>query len=333
MKENKNTENTTIDKIDSAILNLQSLEAEFDLVMTQYKQAYLDYISSLQTQQGSLNSSGNVSNTFNIMQGRYWGTSGLKDITVNNIDECKAACAEDAKCTGATFNSSSGYCWLRTGTGIVSVSSNSNEFAIMPSVSQNVNNLKMLNDKLIDLNVKIMNELNSTEPTVLEEDDKKNIKTAQMQEANQKLLVERKNIYDLLDQYDDLNAQYYTNSIQVRQTNANYILWSTLAFIIIVFIIRFFFVPDSTMTDHIKFLVKLIIAVIFIISVTKINTPVGLAFFGIIFIILILRIIFKLNKKFLTSFNSRSGSSSGSGFGSGLGFGSNNNSSYGKNLF
>ena len=57
----------------SAILKLQVLETEFNLVMKQYEQAHMNYIASLQSQ-GALNDS----NKFVSLQGRvFWGTSGL----------------------------------------------------------------------------------------------------------------------------------------------------------------------------------------------------------------------------------------------------------------
>ena len=324
------SDNLRVDKIDSSILNLQSLEAEFDLVMIQYKQAYIDYINLLETKNqngnninGNVNDNSNNNNEFISLQGRrFWGTSGIKDLIVNKEEECKAACAGESKCTGATFNSSSGYCWLRTGNNNISVSNNNNEYAIIPIISQNVNNLKMLNDRLIDLSNKIMDELNKTEPIVLTENEKKDEKINEMENMNQILLDEKQKIYSLLDQYDDLNAQYDINSIYVRQSNATYIVWSVIAIIMISIIIRFAIMPDSKMADHIKFSFLIILFFIFIVCLTKMNNPSAFAIFGLFFIIIIIIVMGKINKG--------SGSGSGSGSTPNFGVGSNNNSYYNK---
>jgi hypothetical protein len=274
-----------IDKMDSSILKLQSLEAEYDLVMTQYRQAYLDYISSLQ----NINTENNGKNReFNTLQGRrFWGTSGIKELIVNSPDECIASCAEDLTCTGASFNLSSGYCWLRKGEGDVTVSSNNDEYALMPSVSQNTSNLKMLNDKLIKLNTEIMNELNSTEPIVFREIETKNEKKTIMENRNEELLKEKAKIIKSMGDYEDLTAQYDSNSIYVRQANAEYIIWTILAVTIIVIIIKMVITPESRGSDHIKFALKIILGFVFLITITKLNNPAGFAIFGLFLIIII----------------------------------------------
>ena len=264
---------------------------------------------------------------FNILpSSRFWGSSGIKDIVVNKIEECQAACAEDAKCTGATFNSSSGYCWLRTGTGDINTSTNPNESAIMPSVSQNVNNLKMLNDKLIQLNMQIMDELNRSEPIVLDEVAHKDEKRAQMEETNQELLEQRKKILEFLDETQDLNVKYDTNSIYANQSNAEYIIWTIIVIIVVSFILRLALFPDSSIRDHVKFFIKIVLFFGLIVSMINMNNPAGMAIFGLLFLFLIVKIMNKIN--------GRDGDSgSGSGYGSGSGSGSGSSYSRGNQMY
>ena len=283
--------NLEVDKVESSILNLETLEAEFDLVMTQYKQAYLDYINSLQTK------TTNNKKEFSVMQGkRFWGTSGIKDIIVNKVEECQAACAEDMKCSGATFNSSSGYCWLRSGSGSVSISNNNNESAIMPTLSQDINNLKELNDRLMELNSKIITELSSREYDVLTEIDNKDIKKADMEQVNARLNEERKQIYELLDQHTDINTQYNENSLYVNQSNASYIIWSVIAIVMIILVVRVTIMPESKLSEHIKFAIIVIIFFIFVVTLTKMYNPTGFLFFGLFFIIIVIVVMSKINK-------------------------------------
>jgi hypothetical protein len=284
--------NLEVDKVESSILNLETLEAEFDLVMTQYKQAYLDYINSLQTK-----TTNNNKKEFSVMQGkRFWGTSGIKDIIVNKVEECQAACAEDMKCSGATFNSSSGYCWLRSGSGSVSISNNNNESAIMPTLSQDINNLKELNDRLMELNSKIITELSSREYDVLTEIDNKDIKKADMEQVNARLNEERKQIYELLDQHTDINTQYNENSLYVNQSNASYIIWSVIAIVMIILVVRVTIMPESKLSEHIKFAIIVIIFFIFVVTLTKMYNPTGFLFFGLFFIIIVIVVMSKINK-------------------------------------
>lgn len=288
--------NLEVDKVESSILNLETLEAEFDLVMTQYKQAYLDYINSLQTK------TTNNKKEFSVMQGkRFWGTSGIKDIVVNKVEECQAACAEDMKCSGATFNSSSGYCWLRSGSGSVSISNNNNESAIMPTLSQDINNLKELNDRLMELNSKIITELSSREYDVLTEIDNKDIKKADMEQVNARLNEERKQIYELLDQHTDINTQYNDNSLYVNQSNASYIIWSVIAIVMIILVVRVTIMPESKLSEHIKFAIIVIIFFIFVVTLTKMYNPTGFLFFGLFFIIIVIVVMSKINNSSTSS--------------------------------
>ena len=285
--------NLKVDKIDSTILTLQSLETEFDLVMMQYKQAYTDYINSLKTKITEKNNK----REFSVTQGqRYWGTSGIRNVVVNKVEECEAACAADAKCTGATFNASSGYCWVRSGSGSATVSNNKNEYAIMPIISQNINNLKELNDKLVDLNEKIITELNKTQPIVLNDIENKDIKKVEMEEVNTRLMKERKEIYELLDQHTDLNAQYDENSLYVNQSNASYILWSMIAIIMIILLVRVTVMPETKLSDHIKFTFIVIIFFVFLIILTKMYNPTGFLFFGLFILLIIIVVMGKINK-------------------------------------
>jgi len=290
--------NLKVDKIDSSILTLQSLETEFNLVMIQYKQAYTDYINSLKTKITEKRNK----REFTVTQGqRYWGTSGIRNVVVNKVEECEAACAGDAKCTGATFNASSGFCWVRSGSGSVTVSNNNNEYAIMPVISQNINNLKELNDKLVDLNEKIIAELNKTQPVVLNDIENKDIKKVEMEEVNTKLMKERKEIYELLDQHTDLNAQYDENSLYVNQSNASYILWSMFAIIMIILVVRVTVMPDTKISDHIKFIFIVIIFFVFLIILTKMYNPTGFLFFGLFILLIIIVVMGKINKSQTTS--------------------------------
>jgi hypothetical protein len=300
------SQQTSYEILNNSSMNLQTLQKEYDLAITQYKQANLDYIASLESKVAN-----GGTRIFNILPStRFWGSSGIKDIVVNKIEECQAACAEDAKCTGATFNSSSGYCWLRSGTGMINTSNNSNESAIMPNVSQNINNLKMLNDKLIQLNMQIMDELNRSEPVVLDEVANKNEKRAQMEATNQQLLEERIKIIELLDETQDLNVQYNTNSIYANQSNAEYILWTIIVIMVISFILRLVLFPESPIKDHIKFFIKIGLFFGLLISMIKMNNPAGMAIFGLLFLFLIVKIMNKINGK------EDSESGSGSGYGS-----------------
>jgi hypothetical protein len=204
----------------SEILKLQILENEFNLVMKQYEEANLNYISSLQSQ-GSLNDA----NKFVSLNGRtFWGTAGLKEGNVDSENSCKALCSTDTACTGATYNSEKAYCWTRSGKGDVFVGLDT-DYALIPDLAQNVNNIQQLNSKLTNLNKQIEDVLNTIVPEQQKEVNQKNNQQKSLQKIYQQLLDDRKNIDAMIKEYNSINEQYKNDTILVDQSNSAYILW------------------------------------------------------------------------------------------------------------
>jgi hypothetical protein len=262
----------------SAILKLQVLENEFNLVMKQYEQAHLNYISSLQTG-GALNDA----NKFVSLQGRvFWGTAGLKEGNVDSEDSCKALCSSDPLCTGATYNSAKAYCWTRSGKGDVAVGLETDN-ALISDVTQNINTIKQLNDKLTDLNQKIEKTLSEIVPEQDAQVEEKNTKQSQLQKVYQQLLADRRNIDKMIKDYRMLDQQYNDNSIYVEQTNSAYILWFIFAVLIIFFTLKLQFFPNLK-SNPVRFIFWFCIAVIFAIVTTHLNSAPGFFLWGLIIV-------------------------------------------------
>lgn len=266
----------------SAILKLEVLENEFNLVMKQYEQAHMNYIASLQSQ-GALNDA----NKFVSLQGRvFWGTSGLKEGAVDSEDKCKALCSSDPLCTGATYNSAKSYCWTRSGKGTIAVGKDE-EYALISDVTQNANNIKQLNDRLTDLNQKIEKTLSEIVPEQEEQIKEKNLKHERMQKVYQQLVADRKNIDEMLKEYKMLDQQYSDNSIYVQQTNTAYILWFIFAIIIVFFTLKLQFFPNFK-SNPVRFIFWFCITVLFVIVTTHINEAPGFFLWGAIIVMVAL---------------------------------------------
>jgi hypothetical protein len=260
----------------SAILKLQVLENEFNLVMKQYEQAHMNYISSLQSQ-GALNDS----NKFVSLQGRvFWGTAGLKEGAVDSEDSCKALCSNDPLCTGATYNSSKTYCWTRSGKGDIAVGKDE-EYALISELTQSVNNINQLNNRLTDLNQKIEKTLVEIVPEHDAQVEEKNNKSKRIQYVYQQLLADRKNIDEMLKEYKMLDQQYSDNSIYVEQTSTAYMLWFIFAIIIVFFTLKLQFFPEVK-SNPVRFIFWFCITVLFVIVTTHINEAPGFFLWGAI---------------------------------------------------
>ena len=262
----------------SAILKLQVLENEFSLVMKQYEQAHMNYISSLQSQ-GALNDS----NKYVSLQGRvFWGTAGLKEGNVDSEDSCKALCSSDPLCTGATYNSAKAYCWTRSGKGDVAVGLDT-DYALITDVTQNVNNIKQLNDRLTILNEKIEKTLKEIVPVQQAEVEEKNTKQSQLQKVYEQLLADRRNIDEMMRESKMLDQQYNDNSIYVEQANSAYILWFIFAVIVAFFTLKLQFFPN-VQSNPVRFIFWFCITVLFAIVTTHINEAPGFFLWGAIIV-------------------------------------------------
>ena len=262
----------------SAILKLQVLENEFSLVMKQYEQAHMNYISSLQSQ-GALNDS----NKYVSLQGRvFWGTAGLKEGNVDSEDSCKALCSSDPLCTGATYNSAKAYCWTRSGKGDVAVGLDT-DYALITDVTQNVNNIKQLNDRLTILNEKIEKTLKEIVPEQQAEVEDKNTKQNQLQKVYQQLLMDRQNIDEMIKESQMLEQQYNDNSIYVEQANSAYILWFIFAIIVIFYTLKLQFFPNLQ-SNPVRFIFWFCITVLFTIVTTHLNSAPGFFLWGMIIV-------------------------------------------------
>jgi hypothetical protein len=96
---------------------------------------------------------------FGILKGyTFWGKSAVSNDASDSASDCKTTCANNKKCTGATFNSDKKLCWIRTGDGEI-VEGLSEDYAIVSTLKQQAFVLKKLNEKLTSLNAEIIAEM------------------------------------------------------------------------------------------------------------------------------------------------------------------------------
>jgi hypothetical protein len=214
----------SVNNTKSAILKISLLETEYNNTLIQYQQAYQNYTEDLTKYQ--------TNKTFNnILNGRvFWGTSGIKQISTNDINVCKASCSETPNCSGATFNSTSNTCWLRSGDGDVFPGLNT-ENAIIPDVIQSSNILKKLNAKLLDINTKIINLIqSSTEDYTTQIQTRNNLDTQLKQNYND-LIKETNHVNRLIRETENIDELNNNSQIII---NHYYLIYKVI--IILVFL-------------------------------------------------------------------------------------------------
>lgn len=206
--------NITQDNTSSIVLNLERLSKEYANTLKQYYQLQLDY-----------------SNSFNnkfiqLQNSSFWGDFDLSQNTVNNgINECKALCISNPKCTGATYNSDKQYCWLRSGSGNVVQSSNNN-YAIVPEKIQLLKQIQNTNNKLTNINQQINTIIQNSEILYKNQSNNRQINFNNLNMNYNKLIAEKIKIENEIKEYEKLDEKQNQSLMRV---DSNY-LWYYILF-------------------------------------------------------------------------------------------------------
>jgi hypothetical protein len=218
-------------------LSLSLLGQEYDALLTQYQQAYKNYVDYL----SSSSSSGSSSSEYATLQGRtFWGTGGVSEGASNTVEECQGQCSSLSTCTGATFNPDKKYCWARTGEGDV-IPGLDNDVAIVPQVKQYIDSLYTINTQLISLNKQMMDLTSSSLPNLTNERDTRSNVNAELMANYQNLMDEKKRVELLLREYESLEDVNKYSSISVNQKYSVYISVALFFVVLIILFVLFNF--------------------------------------------------------------------------------------------
>lgn len=99
-----------------------------------------------------------TSNLASLQGYTFWGKTAVSSSTATSDSDCKTSCANNAKCTGATYNESKQLCWIRNGDGEIAAGL-SDDYAIVPKLKQQAYVLQQLNEELTKLNSDILTEI------------------------------------------------------------------------------------------------------------------------------------------------------------------------------
>jgi len=223
----------------SDILTLENLQKEYDNTMILYKQAQENYNSAL-------NNIDNKKYT-TIPQKTYWGTDGIQQKNVSKIEDCTALCGNELSCKGATFDSKDNTCWTRTGNSSLT-SGTDTQTAIISEFTNASLNLKNLNEKLLLLNEKITNynfEKFTNISTVQYELNTDISDNSMILENDYKMLIDdRTKIEEILEKNSKIEADYKNMELYNNQNRIYYTLWTFLAFVFIIIIVKMVIYPE-----------------------------------------------------------------------------------------
>lgn len=274
--QNNNTESITI--------KLASLEKEYQILLEQYEVAQNNYIANL--------NSSDTNNDFVSLQSRtFWGTYGLKEGKTTNESDCKSMCLSDTKCTGATYNPAKQYCWTRGGESSVTVGQ-SDDYALIPQLRQNVVELSSLNERLLDINKQITQLLNQLYPIAKSEVEMKNQKQKELDKYYGHLLKEQIEIEMAMQKYQ--TAEHKLANGQLNTVRQDFILrfWIFI-FLFLVAIIVLEFMGIGTLGSIGSIIFSMIVVVSALFLMTGFRGTAGFTWFMICVFVVYLLILFR----------------------------------------
>ena len=231
------------DKINSALIKIEALQKEYEVTLQQYQEAGKNYINSLQNASSNPNNSTN--SKFVALKGRtWWGSSGLSEASVSTQEECETMCANDSKCSGATFNPVKRYCWIRTGESNITPGL-ADDYALITQQKAALSVMRYLNQRLLDLNEQITNELRNINPEFEQQNQDKNEKQQQLYSSYEQLLEQKIEMDKQLKEYYSINQEEQEQELFVIQQNISYRFWMLITCLVLLITITKFFGVDN----------------------------------------------------------------------------------------
>jgi len=261
--------------VKDSLIKVETLQKEYDVTLQQYQEAVKNYITLIQTND----------KTFVSLTGRsWWGEKGLAEKNTDSKEQCQEMCANNNKCTGATFNPVKRYCWTREGDASLSVS-DTDDLAIIPKQTSALISMKTLNEKLLNINDAISNEFKNIDPTVKQQMKLKQIKQTQLNKSYQHLLDQKIQMEKQLQEYYSIQQNYDNQTLFVNKHFTSMRFWILLTCILIIITLRRMYGSDI---PPLFIVIWFFIIIILIVLTYTLNTAAGFVMWSIIIMIIFL---------------------------------------------
>lgn len=217
-------------KEQSSIIALETLVKEYDVVLTKYIQAQSDYITTLNSENKP------SQRKFLTNQGTaFWGEYGISENSADNVNSCVASCSLNPKCSGATFNSAEQYCRLRGGVGDL-VAASKNEISIIPESTNQLDLLRKLNEKLIQINNQITQMISANMPLYTQNKQEMDMKNNALKKNYYKLTADKMKIEEQIKENEDLHRQKENNALILNSNYSKYMIYFICVIVLLLFI-------------------------------------------------------------------------------------------------
>lgn len=268
----------------SDLMNIKTLEKEYNSVLKQYEEAYKNCNAKLTAMASESNTNSSQGFT-SFPNNSFWGTGSLKEGSVTSQYDCESMCASDQTCSGATYNPDKKYCWTRKGYGTLAVSVNgSTDIALLPDIKACMITLKSLNKRLLDINEQLTTAISSSAPQMETQQTENQTKSDELHKYYAQLLEERLQMDKLVKDNETINSEYENQTLMVNQANGSLRFWTVIACIFFIIVLNQFRGKRATVAS-IFWLLIMISLIVLSFSISDIS---GFTVWTILILIIIL---------------------------------------------
>ena len=269
------------------LLCTKALEAEYDTVLSQYQEAYANYVNLLTT-----NTSNSNRTLLEKPNSAWTPTTGTETTlttpsTTTTAESCKTGCANTNDCSAAVFNSGAltNKCQFYMGNGTITSDSTTKTKTVYISIAAAktiVENLQTRLQSIIDeLKTKSANSSlisyidGNNRDYIVQKDLLKN--------KYNSLVADNITVNNSLNQYNTANTELNEQKGLVKQQHLSYRFWTIFTIIVFIIVMKLILGIDSPSGNI------MIWTTVIVLASFSLSKPSGFAMMGIILIILMLK--------------------------------------------
>ena len=188
------------------------------------------------------------------------------------MDECKKICLENKSCRGGSYNLKTNICSLNRNNG--NIVNNVDSIAIVREQIYYIYQLRLLNEKLINLNNQILSIINEYYPKFQKNILKQHLRNKYLQNNSNNLNNERLRIANLMNDYQSLNSAKNDSELIVETNYSTYTILLVICIILFLVLLSILFFGNSQKgggNNFIKDCLFLITLMIFFLSLSQLT--------------------------------------------------------------
>jgi hypothetical protein len=208
---------------------LQNLNNQFNSILLEYQNTYQEYIKIINSDNNDL---------MIVKNFMYNGGNTIKEKNkVSNKKDCLVSCQNTELCSGANYDKNSKNCSLISGNGNLIRLKGS--VAIAQKGSYYSYKLQKLNNHLIELNKQIANNISVSSSEYQENKEQQDVQKYTIQQNYQVLELEKKQIDEMIRQFQTLEEANNDGEINVTMYYYNYIILAFIVFLLVFLLIKY----------------------------------------------------------------------------------------------